>query len=132
MLYFQIEQELDLDFPESLRISKGKGQTLESAPKNTSPKLNARVPISASEKAGPMQREVKAAPVQTMCKNKVLIMIWTSMETLDLLGFATVQRMEFASKFVSDSDRDTTDVDDIPEKTAGDKDMCHGCGLAGQ
>ena len=38
-------------------------------------------------------------------------------------GFATVQRMEFASKFVSDSDRDTTDVDDIPEKTAGKKNM---------
>ena len=38
-------------------------------------------------------------------------------------GFATVQRMELASKFVSDSDRDTTDVDDIPEKTAGKKDM---------
>ena len=31
--------------------------------------------------------------------------------------------MEFASKFVSDSDRDTTDVDDIPEKTASKKDM---------
>ena len=75
----------DLDFPKSPRISKGKGKTSESAPKNTSPKLNPTVPISASGKAGPMQTEVKAAPLQRMCKNKVLIMIWMSMETLDLL-----------------------------------------------
>ena len=45
------------------------------------------------------------------------------METLDLRDLQTVQRMDFASKFVSDSDRDTTDVDDIPEKTAGKKYM---------
>ena len=36
-------------------------------------------------------------------------------------GVATVQRKEFASKFVSDSDRDTTDVDDIPQHTTGNK-----------
>ena len=67
----------DLDFPQSPRISKGKGKTSESAAKNTSPKLNATVPISASEKRSPMLREVKAAPVQTMCKNKVVITTWT-------------------------------------------------------
>ena len=74
----------DLDFRKSPRISKGKGKTSESAAKNTSPKL---IPIKFQllRKAGPMETQVKPAPLQRMHKNKVLITIWMSMETLDLL-----------------------------------------------
>ena len=66
MLYFQIEQgTLIWNFPESPRISKGKGKTSESAAKNTSPKLNATVPISASEKSRPNANRTKGSP----CRN---------------------------------------------------------------
>ena len=113
----------DLDFPKSPRISKGKGKTSESAAKNTSPKLNPTVPISASEKSRPNVNRSKGSPstknVQEQGPNNDLDVNGNIRPS----GFATVQRMEFASKFVSDSDRDTTDVDDIPQNTTGNKDM---------
>ena len=70
-----------------------------------------------------MQTQVKAAPLQRMHKNKVLITILDVNGNIRHSGVATVQRMEFASKFVSDSDRDTTDVDAIPQNTTGNKDI---------
>ena len=113
----------DLDFPKSPRISKGKGKTSESAAKNTSPKLNPTVPISASKKSSPIGNRSKGSPskknVQEQGPNNDLDVNGNIRPS----GFATVQRMEFASKFVSDSDRDTTDVDDIPQNTTGNKDI---------
>ena len=52
----------DLDFPKSPRIRRGKGKTSESAAKNTSPKLNPTVPISASEKSRPNANRSKDSP----------------------------------------------------------------------
>ena len=89
----------DLDFPKSPRISKGKGKTSESAPNNTSPKLNPTVPISASDKSRPNANRSKAAPLQRMCKNKVLITIWTSMETLDLLDLQLCREWNLLQNF---------------------------------
>ena len=113
----------DLDFPESPRISKGKGKTSESAAKNTSPKLNATVPISASEKSRPNAKRSKGSPCRNNAQEEGANNDLDVNGNIRPSGFATVQRMDFASKFVSDSDRDTTDVDDIPEKTAGKKYM---------
>ena len=113
----------NLDFPESPRISKGKGKTSESAAKNISPKLNATVPISASEKSRPNAKRSKGSPCTNNAQEQSAYNDLDVNGNIRPSGFATVQRMEFASKFVSDSDRDTTDVDDIPEKSAGKKDM---------
>ena len=113
----------DLDFPKSPRISKGKGKTLESAPKNTSPKLNPTVPISASEKSRPNANRSKGSPSTKNAQEQGPNNNLDVNGNIRPSGFATVQRMEFASKFVSDSDRDTTDVDDIPQNTTGNKDI---------
>ena len=113
----------DLDFLKSPRISKGKGKTSESAPKNTSSKLIPIVPISASEKSRPNANTSKGSPstknAQEQGPNNNLDVNGNIRHS----GVATVQRMEFASKFVSDSDRDTTDVDAIPQNTTGNKDI---------
>ena len=112
-----------MDFPKSPRISKGKGKTSESAAKNTSPKLNPTVPISASEKSRPNGNRSQGSPSTSNVQEE------TPNNDLDVngnirsSGFSTVQRMEFDCKFVSDSDRDTTDVDDIPQNTTGNKDI---------
>ena len=113
----------DLDFPKSPRISKGKGKTSESAPKNTSPKLNPTVPISASEKSRPNANTSKGSPSTKNAQEQGPNNDLDVNGNIRPSGFATVQRMEFASKFVSDSDRDTTDVDDIPQNTTGNKDI---------
>ena len=113
----------DLDFPKSPRINKGKGKTSESAAKKTSPKLIPTVQISASEKNRPNGNTSKGRPSTKNAQEQ------GPNNNLDIngnirpSGVATVQRMELASKFVSDSDRDTTDVDDIPQHTTGNKDI---------
>ena len=113
----------DLDFPKSPRISKGKGKTSESAPKNTSPKLNPTVPILASEKSRPYANRSKGSPSTKNAQEQGPNNNFDINGNIRPSGFATVQRVEFASKFVSDSDRDTTDVDDIPQNTTGNKDI---------
>ena len=113
----------DLDFPKSPRISKGKGKTSESAAKNTSPKLNPTVPISASENSRPNGNRSKDSPSSKNAQEQGPNNDLDANGNIRPSGFATVQRMEFDSKFVSDSDRDTTDVDDIPQNTTGNKDI---------
>ena len=113
----------DLDFPKSPRISKGKGKTSESAAKNTSPKLNRTVQFSASEKSRPNGNRSKGSPSTKNAQEQGPNNDLDVNGNIRPSGFATVQRMEFASKFVSDSDRDTTDVDDIPQNTTGNKDI---------
>ena len=75
----------DLDFPKSPRISKGKGKRSESAAKNSPAKLFLQLKFQLLRKAVAMETQVNGALQQRMEKNKVLIMIWMSMETLDLL-----------------------------------------------
>ena len=114
---------VDLDFPQSPRISKGKGKTSESAPKNTSPKLIPTVQISASEKSRPNGNASKGSPSTKKAQEQGPNNDLDVNGNIRPSGVASVQRMEFASKFVSDSDRDTTDVDDIPQNTTGNKDI---------
>ena len=79
------------------------------------------VQISASEKSRPNGNTSKGSPSTKNAQEQ------GPNNNLDIngnirpSGVATVQRMEFASTFVSDSDRDTTDVDDIPQNTTGNK-----------
>ena len=113
----------DLDFPKSPRISKGNGKTSESAAKNTSPKLNPTVPISASEKSRPNGNRSKGSPSTSNAQEQAPNNDLDINGNIRPSGFSTVQRMEFDCKFVSDSDKDTTDVDDIPQNTTGNKDI---------
>ena len=85
--------------------------------------MNATVPISASEKSRPNAKRSKGSPCRNNAQEQGPNNDLDVNRNIRPSGFATVQRMDFASKFVSDSDRDTTDVDDIPEKTAGKKYM---------
>ena len=112
-----------MDFPKSPRISKGKGKTSESATKNTSPKLIPTVPISASEKSRPNVNTSKGIPSTKNAQEEGPNNDLDVNGNIRPSGVATVQRMEFASKFVSDSDRDTTDVDDISQNSTGKKDI---------
>ena len=85
--------------------------------------MNATVSISASEKSRPNAKRTKGSPCRNNAQEEGANNDLDVNGNIRPSGFATVQRMDFASKFVSDSDRDTTDVDDIPEKTAGKKYM---------
>ena len=81
------------------------------------------VPISTSEKSMPNAKRSKGSPCTNNAQEQGVNNDLDINGNTRPSGFASVQRMEFASKFVSDSDRDTTDVDDIPKKSAGKKDM---------
>ena len=113
----------DLDFPKSPRMSKGKGKKLESAAKNTSSKVIPTVEISASEKSRANGNTSKGSPSTKNAQEQGVNNDLDVNGNIRPSGVATLQRMEFASKFVSDSDRDTTDVDDIPQHNTGKKDM---------
>ena len=96
---------------------------MESAPKNTSPKLIPTVQSSASEKSRPNGNTSKGSPSTKNAQEQGTYNDLDVNGNIRPSGVATVHRMEFASKFVSDSDRDTTDVDDIPQNTTGNKDI---------
>ena len=85
--------------------------------------MNPTVPISVSEKSRPNGDKSKGSPstrnAQEQAPNNDLDVNGNIRHS----GFSTVQRMEFDSKFVSDSERDNTDVDDIPKNTTGNKDI---------
>ena len=83
----------DLDFPKSPRISKGKGKTSESAAKNTSPKLNPTVPISASEKSRPNVNRSKGSPSTKNAQEQGPNNDLDVNGNIRPSGFATVQRM---------------------------------------
>ena len=113
----------DLDFPKSPRISKGKVKRSESSAKNTSAKVIPTVEISASEKSRANGNTSKWSPSTKNAEEQGVNKDLDVNGNIRPSGVATVQRIEFGSNFVSDSDRDTTHVDDIPQHNTGNKDM---------
>ena len=112
----------DLDFPKSPKISKGKGKRSESAAKKSCAKVTDTVQISACQKniVNGNTSKLRSSPNNgEEGVNKDLDVNGNIRPS----GVATVQTMESLSKFVSDSDRDNTDVDDIPQNKTGKKHM---------
>ena len=105
----------DLDFPKSPRISKGKGKRSESAAKSASAKVIATVEISGDDKNSPNTNKSKWKPSTNNTKEESVNNDLDVNGNIRPSGVATVHTKESAPKFVSESDRDSTDVDDIPK-----------------
>ena len=112
-----------MDFPKSPRISKGKGKSSESAAKSASAKVIATVEISASQKNSANANTSKWSPSTNNTEEQGVNNDLDINGNIRPSGVATVHTVECGPKFVSDSDRDTTDVDDIPKHNTGNKDM---------
>ena len=82
-------------FLNHLELVRGKGKTLESAAKNTSPKLNPTVPISASEKSRPNGNRSKGSPSTKNAQEQGPNNDLDVNGNIRPSGFATAQRMEF-------------------------------------
>ena len=112
-----------MDFPKSPKISKGKGKRSESAANKSSATVTATVEISASQKSIGNGNTSKLSPSANNGEEEGVNKDLDVNGNIRPSGVATVQTMECGSKFASDSDRDTTDVDDIPQHNTGKKHM---------
>ena len=116
-------ENFDLDFPKLPRISKGKGKRSESAAKSTSAKVIATVEISGDDKNSPNANTSKWKPSTNNAEEESVNNNLDVNGNIRPSGVATVHTMDSAPKFVSECDRDSTDVDDIPKCNTGNKHM---------